>query len=82
MKKEKTSETIALAGLIVNLFLPGLGTIILGKYDIGTIQLILALIGCFLAMTFIGTIIGIPLYLGMWIWALVTGIKELKKARK
>ena len=78
-KKIKKIESAKIAGLIVNLFLPGLGTIIAGKYDIGAIQLILALIGCFISMTFVGVIIGIPLYLAMWIWALITGIKSLKK---
>jgi TM2 domain-containing membrane protein YozV len=84
-KKEnvkKASEGTAVLGLIVNLALPGLGTIIAGKYDIGTIQLVLSLVGCFFTMTFIGAIIGLPLYLAMWIWALITGIKILKESRK
>ena len=77
-KPKKLSKKIAIAGLIANLFLPGVGTIILGKYDIGTIQLVLALLSIFLSIISIG----IPFFIAVWIWALITGIKALKKAKK
>ena len=83
MKTEKTSRGIAVISLIANLFIPGLGTMILSKYDIGTVQIILALIGAFLLPAGTGaTIIGMPLFLAMWIWALITGIKALKEIKK
>ncbi|MEM2956281.1 MAG: hypothetical protein QW041_01770 [Candidatus Pacearchaeota archaeon] len=78
-KRKDDEKTTIIIGLIVNLFLPGLGTIIFGKYDIGIIQLVLSLVGFFISITTIGVIIGIPLIIGMWIWALVTGIIVLKK---
>jgi len=82
MKKKikALSKRTAVAGLILNLILPGLGTIILGKYDIGTIQVILSLIGLFFSISLIGVMIGFPIFLATWIWALFVSIKTLKKA--
>lgn len=81
-KTKKTPKTITIAGLIVNLFLPGMGTIMLGKYDLGAIQLILVLIGFYLSVTGIGAFVGIPLIAAMWIWALIASIKAIKEAGK
>ena len=77
-KPKKLSRNIATAGLIANIFLPGLGTIILGKYDMGTIQLVLALLSIFLSIM----AVGIPFFIAVWIWALITGIKALRTAKK
>ena len=86
MAKKETKvrflKSAAVLGIIANLFLPGLGTIIIGKYDIGSIQLILTLIGLFFLITLIGSIIGIPLIAAMWIWSLVVGIKNLRNIKK
>ena len=83
--KEKSSKIVskrsAAIGLIANLFLPGLGTIITGKYDIATVQIILSITGLFFLITTAGVIIGVMLFLAAWIWALITGIKTLKKAK-
>jgi len=82
MPKKKTNESTVIAGLIVNLFLPGLGTIIMGKNEVGVIQLVLSLAGVFLIATIFGMIIGCPLWVAMWIWALIVGIKTLAEIRK
>ena len=79
VNKPVLSKSIAVIGLLVNLVAPGLGTIIIGKYDIGSVQLILSLIGLFFSITKIGSIIGLPLIAAMWIWALVVSIKNQKK---
>lgn len=91
-KQAKVNETTIIIGIILNLFFPGLGTIIFGKYDIGTIQLVLSLTGCLIFFAsiplvialigFLGMIIGMILYCSVWIWALVFGIKTLKEARE
>ena len=81
-KKEKLLKETAISGIIVNLFLPGLGTVIMGKYDIGSIQLILSIIGLFFLITLIGSIIGIPLFIAMWVWSLITGINHWKKLKR
>ena len=82
MPKKKIGESTIVAGLIVNLLLPGLGTIIFGETSIGVIQLVLSLAGIVLMATIIGLIIGCPLWIAMWIWALVVGIKALVSSRK
>ena len=77
------SKRSAIAGLIANLFLPGLGTIISGKYDVGTIQIILSLAGVFFffSITSIGVVIGLSLFVSIWIWALIMGIQNLKSKK-
>jgi len=72
---------VAIVGLILNLILPRLGTIIGATenkqyMNAGIIQLVLFLVG--VPLTFI--VIGIPLVIGAWIWALVTGIKLVTEA--
>jgi TM2 domain-containing membrane protein YozV len=59
-------------GILVNLFFPGVGTMIVGKVGQGVAQLCLYLFGVFLTFTAIGAIIGIPLCVIVWIWALVS----------
>lgn len=73
------SEGLALAGLILNiLILPGLGTIIMGDTKTGVWQLILFLIGIPLIFVFF---IGIPVMIAAWVWALITSVKTIKKAK-
>ena len=57
---------------IINIFLPGVGTLLVGKIKIGIVQILLALLATALIGTHIGVIIGIPLGVANWIWALVS----------
>ena len=76
---KKPSQGIAILSLILNiLILPGLGSLIGGKITAGILQLIFSLIGLVLTLTLIGAVIGIPLMIAMWIWALITGIQLIK----
>jgi TM2 domain-containing membrane protein YozV len=59
-------------GVLVNLFFPGIGTMIVGKVGQGILQLCLYLLGVFLTFTGIGAMIGIPICIIVWIWALVS----------
>ncbi len=59
----------AALGLILNIFFPGVGTIVLGQVGTGIVQLILGGIGFLLSFV----LIGIPLLVGVWIWAVVIG---------
>lgn len=59
-------------GIIVNIFLPGIGTLIVGKITEGIVQIILILLSLFLGFTVIGLLIGIPLYLIVWIWSIIS----------
>ena len=70
-------ETKNIVGLLVNLVIPGLGTIIWGESKTGTIQLVLFLVGGLLA-----AIGGTLLMAGTWIWALVVGIQRVSAAKK
>jgi hypothetical protein len=60
------------AGIIVNIFLPGIGTLIVGKWLQGILQFILALVAAMFIFTGIGMIIGIPLGFVALIWAIVS----------
>lgn len=79
-KPKKLSRNTATAGIMANIFLPGIGTIVIGKYDMGAIQLVLALLSLSLFLSI--TAVGIPFFIAVWIWALVTGIKALRTAKK
>jgi len=58
--------------IIVNIFFPGVGTLIVGQIGKGVTQLILTLIAAAMSFTGVLSIIGIPLAIGVWIWALVS----------
>ena len=60
------------AAVIVNFFIPGVGSLIIGKTTEGIIQLVLYFLGFLLTVTLIGAIIGLPMMLAAWIWGLVT----------
>lgn len=87
IQTEKTNKALILAiiGLAVNLLVwPGIGTILGGigtprwkdTRKKGIIQLCLFALGAILSV--VG--IGIPIVIGVWIWALVTSIKQIKDA--
>lgn len=58
--------------IIINLFFPGIGTLIVKKYGQGITQIILTVIAAILVFTGILSIVGIPLGIGVWIWAIVS----------
>lgn len=63
-------------GIILNFFLPGVGTIVIGKAGQGVTQLCLYGLGILCTATLIGAIIGIPLLLAAWIWGMVTVVSS------
>lgn len=58
--------------IILNFFIPGVGSLVIGKTGAGVIQLIVYFVGLFLTLTLIGAIVGAPMMIGAWIWGLVT----------
>jgi len=74
MKRKKISKKMAVVCIFFNIFIwPGLGTIIAGKTMVGTIQIILYLIGFFASIT------SLPiLMLIAWIWGIISMIKIIK----
>jgi TM2 domain-containing membrane protein YozV len=81
MDKNKPSMGIAIAGLIVNLCFPGVGSLIAGKTKEGVLQLIFYIVAFICDITLIGLLVGIPLGIAMWVWALVTGIRLIEDAK-
>jgi len=70
-------------GFIINLIIPGLGTIILEKYDLGVIQTSLTVACLLMILTnyFLKTAAIIVLAL-VWLWAIVTGVSIIRQKKK
>ncbi len=69
-------KALTLAGTVVNVFLPGVGTLIMGKFASGSVQL-----GLLLALWVLKTItFGLagwflwPIGVAVWIWAVSGGV--------
>ena len=62
--------------IIVNIFFPGVGTLIAKKNGAGAMQIILVIIAATLTATGILAIAGIPLYLVALIWSMVSVVKS------
>ncbi|HID44231.1 MAG TPA: hypothetical protein EYP34_00560 [Chromatiaceae bacterium] len=58
--------------IIINLFFPGIGTLLVKKWGQAIGQIILGITAVVLMFTGIGSIIGMPLAVIVWIWAIVT----------
>jgi TM2 domain-containing membrane protein YozV len=72
------SESTAALGLVVNaLFLPGLGSLIIGKVGPGIAQLVLFLVG--IPLCFV--LIGFPMIFAAWAWGISTGVATIQEAR-
>jgi len=69
-------ETKNIVGLLVNLVLPGLGTIIWGESKTGTIQIVAFFVGGLLSAAG-----GALIVAGVWIWALVLGIQRVSSGK-
>jgi hypothetical protein len=72
------AEGTAVAAMVLNVFIPGSGSLVAGRTAIGMMQLMLWIIGmplCFL-------LVGVPMVLASWVWSLVTGIQILEESRR
>ena len=65
-------------GILVNIFVPGLGSCFVGKVGVGIVQGIIWGMGLLLMLSTIGVggIIGLPMMLGAWVWAIVTAATD------
>jgi len=75
-KGVELTRGLAIAALIINLFLPGLGTLIAGRIKSGAWQIVLLVISAPLTFIFIGYIT----FTILWIWALITSIQLIKES--
>jgi TM2 domain-containing membrane protein YozV len=64
--------SVKTAAIVLNFFLPGVGSLVIGKVGQGVTQLILYCLGVLFTFTLIGAFVGIPLMLAAWIWGMVT----------
>ena len=77
--RTKPTPTEGILALVLNIvLLPGIGTLIGRRTKEGIIQMVLVIVG--IPLSFF--IIGIPIVLGAWIWALVSGIQILQESQK
>lgn len=85
VKNKNISQALAIVCLILNLILPGLGTLIARSTQKkvirnGVWQLVLTVVGAILSISIIGLIIGFFVIVAAWIWALVDSIDILKES--
>lgn len=71
---------LAILSLVINIILPGLGSILGYRTKEGIWQLVLLGLGAILTITIILSIIGIPMILAAWIWGIVTGARLIQEA--
>ena len=62
---------LKILSIIVNIFIPGIGTMMMGRIGTGLVQLILVGLSAVLNFLVITLIIGVPLYAIVWLWAVV-----------
>jgi hypothetical protein len=75
------NKLVNLIGFLINLIIPGLGTIIFGEYELGIVQMVLLI--SFILVLFSNTpsavyLVMLIMIAAIWIWALITGIKKLR----
>lgn len=87
MKKQEQNkhvDYVPIIGFIINLLIPGLGTIIFGEYEPGIVQLVLMMAAVLILFSNFPSavyLLMIAAIIIIWAWALITGIKELKKKK-
>jgi TM2 domain-containing membrane protein YozV len=62
--------------IIINIFFLGIGSLVVKKFGAGIAQIILGIIAVALTATGLLSIVGIPLLIGVWIWAIVTAVQS------
>ncbi|AZV78724.1 hypothetical protein EBB79_13145 [Parasedimentitalea marina] len=68
-------------GIICNLMIPGLGSLLMKKFFNSFIQLTLSLAAFILVRTVFLAFFGLILWLIVWLWALVTGLQHRKRCK-
>ena len=72
------AEGTAVAALVLNIIIPGAGSLVAGRTSMGVVQLVMWVVSfplCFV-------LIGFPMLLAVWIWSLVSGIQILEEAKQ
>jgi TM2 domain-containing membrane protein YozV len=72
------TEAAAVTGLVLNLCMPGVGSIVAGKPGPGIAQLAMLVAGVPLCFV----LIGFPLVFAAWLWSIMTAAAALQEARR
>lgn len=88
-EKRRVPVGIAIAALVINIFLPGVGSMIGGRMKEGLTQFLIMVAGIFAGIIFIlsvvmiipGIISMLILPLVAWIWGIITGINLIMESK-
>ncbi|MCU1278485.1 MAG: hypothetical protein JWM53_2031 [bacterium] len=72
------AEGTAVAALVLNIIIPGAGSLVAGRTSTGVVQLVMWVVSFPLCLV----LIGFPMLLAVWVWSLVTGIQILEEAKR
>ena len=72
------TEAAAVTGLVLNMCMPGVGSIVAGKPGPGVAQLAMLVAG--IPLCFV--LIGFPLVFAAWLWSIMTAAAALQEARR
>ncbi len=72
------AEGTAVAALVLNIIIPGSGSLVAGRTSTGVAQLVLWLVSFPLCIV----LVGFPMLFAVWIWSLVSGIQILDESRR
>ncbi len=71
---------LKILAIIVNIFLPGIGTLIVKKWIQAVLQLILGGIAAVFTFTGVGIVVGGPLAFVVWVWAIISAVTYEEEA--
>ncbi|HWE29398.1 MAG TPA: hypothetical protein VHB97_15420 [Polyangia bacterium] len=72
------SEGTAVTALVLNIIIPGAGSLVAGRTSQGVVQLVLWVV----SFPLMFVLIGFPMLLAVWIWSLVSGIQILEESKR
>jgi TM2 domain-containing membrane protein YozV len=72
------SDGTAVTALVLNIIIPGTGSLIAGRTSQGVVQLVLWVI----SFPLMFVLIGFPMLLAVWVWSLVSGIQILEESKR
>jgi TM2 domain-containing membrane protein YozV len=72
------SDGTAVTAMVLNLIIPGVGSLVAGRTSQGVVQLVMWVVSFPLCLV----LIGFPMLLATWIWSLVTGIQILEESKR
>lgn len=79
-RRNTSSQNRNILGLLLNFFFPGVGTLVSQKTRNGILQLVMIAVAFACVLTIIAFPLGVLLYLGAWVWAMVDSIKLIARS--